>query len=408
MKVKFSLIATIIATLMAPTFAEHVPNNNSHGRHSRLGYAMPSGLGYGSPEHWYLGSYVSLIMPNGSGGIVTATGNNVTVKTEKVGFTTYNLSFADIIWLAGDIFGEPKQVISLSSNPSATFLLNAAAFDKYKKYLPKVLSIFKQELAENQSNIANGNRLVVPKHYNYDYNNATGGWGGLFGALFVQGLYVKLAAENYDHFGSNAFTAYSVGHTLALKAASTANNASDLAYAYFLDGFADHFLTDMFAAGHVRTPRQEIVKYCSNLPQGAASYLTKLEHDQDGTNGVWYLNNNGQVWLGFGDDSLFIPQNSDNKNFAIAALQTSVSQVYNAYITRNPDVSANLAVMQNMTPNISAIATYALNQTSLPPLYVATTYSNGMPLVSKYANGSYDKLNCLSSALAAAWDGAYN
>ena len=64
--------------------------------------------------------------------------------------------------------------------------------------------------------------------------------------------YIGLADINWDHFGKDAHTVYAVGHSVAIQVAKS----GDLEKAYTLNAFADHFLEDSFAAGHVRTPRR--------------------------------------------------------------------------------------------------------------------------------------------------------
>lgn len=69
-----------------------------------------------------------------------------------------------------------------------------------------------------------------------------------------QRTYAGLTWHNFDHFGEDAETAYNAGHTLALRTAGQ----GDLDQAYRLNAFADHFLEDRFAAGHLRTPRRAL------------------------------------------------------------------------------------------------------------------------------------------------------
>lgn len=70
------------------------------------------------------------------------------------------------------------------------------------------------------------------------------------GASFMQ-----LLEANVDHFGPEARATYNAGHALALDWAVK----GDLTKALAINGFADHFLQDSFAAGHMRVPRAEIM-----------------------------------------------------------------------------------------------------------------------------------------------------
>lgn len=71
--------------------------------------------------------------------------------------------------------------------------------------------------------------------------------------------YLELARVNWDHFGPDARTAYNAGHRAALDIAIQGGK-DNLELAYAMNAFADHFLQDSFAAGHLRTPRRSLHK----------------------------------------------------------------------------------------------------------------------------------------------------
>ena len=82
--------------------------------------------------------------------------------------------------------------------------------------------------------------------------------------------YVKLASENVSHFSSDnaALNAWYAHHSQAIEQAMMAGlattNTSDIAdlnQAYVTEAFGQHFLTDMFSGGHIRTPRGEIIEW---------------------------------------------------------------------------------------------------------------------------------------------------
>jgi hypothetical protein len=62
----------------------------------------------------------------------------------------------------------------------------------------------------------------------------------------------------------DAEKAYSAVHTAALRKAHEARKASApdeiMKEAYFLEAYAQHFLTDLFSSGHLRTPRRRLHK----------------------------------------------------------------------------------------------------------------------------------------------------
>jgi len=80
--------------------------------------------------------------------------------------------------------------------------------------------------------------------------------------------YIRMAQLNLDHFGDEARTAYNAGHTLAMKTAA----AGDLEIGYAMNAFADHFLGDCFASGHIRTPRR-VLHGDSKDVQGAVNWI---------------------------------------------------------------------------------------------------------------------------------------
>ena len=84
--------------------------------------------------------------------------------------------------------------------------------------------------------------------------------------------YLTLASTNYDHFGENARIAYNTGHSVALDVAK-GGTPKDLEKAYTLNAFADHFLEDSFAAGHIRTPRKA---FGSGIFAGLCCHVSRL------------------------------------------------------------------------------------------------------------------------------------
>lgn len=73
--------------------------------------------------------------------------------------------------------------------------------------------------------------------------------------------YLGLAYVNFDHFGEDAQKAYNAGHTFALRKAASNKDPRTLELAYGINAFADHFLEDSFASGHLRVPRQQLHGY---------------------------------------------------------------------------------------------------------------------------------------------------
>eukprot|EP01104_Vermistella_antarctica_P016751 TRINITY_DN5777_c0_g1_i1.p1 TRINITY_DN5777_c0_g1~~TRINITY_DN5777_c0_g1_i1.p1 ORF type:complete len:871 (+),score=227.45 TRINITY_DN5777_c0_g1_i1:86-2614(+) len=183
------------------------------------------------------------------------------------------------------------------------------------------------------------------------YNVATGGGEDL---ITQPGRYLKLAGTNFDHFGGNAARAYAIAHRVALNAAIDAEIGDDdaLAQAYAMNAFADHFLTDLFAAGHMRTPRQELYGVGAgsqkdaqketldewsilNAKQNASGVCAKGMHDEDNLNGLWVTTvNQSDTWLAYGDCRYYDLQNYANAFMVRNAVALSSNEVWTTYLSK--------------------------------------------------------------------------
>ncbi|KAL9630400.1 MAG: hypothetical protein Q9164_006434, partial [Protoblastenia rupestris] len=79
--------------------------------------------------------------------------------------------------------------------------------------------------------------------------------------MATAGGYIAISLCNWDHFGGDAIKAYQAGHFAALIQARQASLVKDetlLKEAYYLEAYAQHFLTDIFSTGHMRARRREL------------------------------------------------------------------------------------------------------------------------------------------------------
>lgn len=107
----------------------------------------------------------------------------------------------------------------------------------------------------------------------------------------TDGKYFDLAIDNFSHFRQGEFNALktcSYWHGQAVQAFP-----HDIASAFLFEGFALHFLVDMFAAGHMRTPRWSIYRhlrdnlsYQDRRAKIVSGLLSKLQHDEDNESGL--------------------------------------------------------------------------------------------------------------------------
>jgi subtilisin family serine protease len=180
--------------------------------------------------------------------------------------------------------------------------------------------------------------------------------------------YVELAKNNAVHFGWHNMVAYCRYHAQAIALAQAAcrykNNEpakeqESWRQALFYNAFADHFLTDGFAAGHIRVPRQQIIDWAITKPEAGgkgwsltvAGALSKLVHDQDGhitgqrhdqahgqgstsDDGLPVVNSNGERWAARCDGQLFIGHAAADPiiRCPVEAVKASVTELCDAYL----------------------------------------------------------------------------
>ncbi len=135
------------------------------------------------------------------------------------------------------------------------------------------------------------------------------------GVLHMPG-HLNVISHNYDHFAWNNMKAYLRHHSRALAYAREAfarrghpeESRRAMEKALIFNAFADHYLTDAFPAGHVRTPRVELERWAKrNLPgflrKARGDLLAILLHDNEGRDlrtgherGLLVRNSLGHVW----------------------------------------------------------------------------------------------------------------
>lgn len=335
---------------------------------------------FDSGEHVFLGDRISLQGLKGK----------TTFSTKEKAVIT----FGQLIALAGDFYGVPDQVISDGvtfedrqtrfDNACAT-LLNAAATE-----VNQLLGVFRQELDAVSEAISQG--LPPSAAYSSQFNARLDKQ-----YTSITGLrYVNLAYQNLDHFGKDAIAAYQAGHSLALKLASQKR----LEDAYFYDGFACHFLTDLFSAGHIRTPRRAIWNSAVNPgTAGFAGLCTRKMHDEDCRFGLYVNNARGNEWLAYGDARLRDLSDTANELIAVAAVQASVDEVYVAYTNdakAPPDPEDYRAL--TFIPNLESVADRTCRR-QLSPLYAVELDGKGTIVGRKERND----LSCYNHEKVKTW-----
>ena len=313
---------------------------------SPLNYA-DSSAGFALSEHWAIGQQVSLRFD------LTQPPETAVPLHLKNGL---NLSFGDIISL-GDLYGVVGRPISHGLDSSEKQNRFKNAFKTFSKSYPAVSevkelnSVIQMELHEIESGVEKGERAEdiyarIGHETSRQVNCITGGGCSSYNWWLYPGRYLLLAMENYDHFSPNNVIAYKSGHKVALKQALKANKTgkrADLELAYAMDAFASHFLSDHFAAGHLRTPRANLKQKVT--PAVLGSLLANYMHDEENKYGIHVNNALGEQWIVYGDFSYFNPLNQLNRQMLLKTLQQSADEIFDAYSSGSIPEKSNVLDM---------------------------------------------------------------
>lgn len=174
-------------------------------------------------------------------------------------------SYGELVALSGDFYGSPRELFEEKPSP-LPWLYEANDLSDLRKCFQTELAWIEDER----------------RGLNVGYPNES------IALVWNSKSMVELALNNDMHFGWHNIVAYCRHHAEALKLASQADQQNDKdptwRRAIFYNAFADHFLTDAFAAGHVRVPRSQIRAWAkkNNWSENLAGGLSKVLHDQDG------------------------------------------------------------------------------------------------------------------------------
>jgi hypothetical protein len=130
------------------------------------------------------------------------------------------------------------------------------------------------------------------------------------------GRYISLAQRNVSHFsnvsgGRDNVSTWREGHRAAIRIAASGNANA----AWAMNAAADHFLTDAFAAGHMRPDRAH------DILSRTGQINSKVLHDLDNEHGVAVHNRRGDRWTAFGDDHLYDPRDVAHGQGLVIALE---------------------------------------------------------------------------------------
>ena len=249
-----------------------------------------------------------------------------------------SFSYGELVALSGDFYGSPNDLYF--EKPS---LLPWACEENDLSDLKKAF----------QSEVDAIQEQMVDSNVSYPDNNITYWWNAKY--------YIELALKNAVHFGWNNMVAYCRHHntamhlarqSLTLKTSDSVKSERLWRHAVFTNAFADHFLTDGFAAGHIRVPRREIIEWGERkkLSSKVTGALSKLLHDQDGhrtgfhgtsehrfdpddPDGLMVINSRGEEWWTRCDGQLFSGKTIADPaiKLPVQAVKQSVAELLEAY-----------------------------------------------------------------------------
>ena len=286
-----------------------------------------------SAEHIIIGDSVKIYLSDndpGKTGILLHLNNGM------------NLTYGTLLAL-GDFYGIPDKAISdgnTKEERQERFLSAFNAFSATNDAIPELKAIInvmqdEQQLVEEglkQGKSEEDIYKTLGEDLDRQYNCITGGGCASSTWWAIPGRYLLLAENNVDHFGQDALTAYQTGHDIAINMAISAHQNNDtkkLELAYAINAFACHFLSDRFAAGHMRTPRRELPN--ATTPRQIGMLLANYMHNEENSNGLHVHNQYGDHWLAFGDKSYFSEHAEQHRQQLLAALQSSANQLFLAY-----------------------------------------------------------------------------
>ncbi|KAJ9615181.1 hypothetical protein H2200_001255 [Cladophialophora chaetospira] len=319
-------------------------------------------------EHRYLGDQLRLQ------GWDTAQPNNPAASVNPLKLKNgVSLSYGTINGLAGDFFSIVKP-ISAGADAKDRSDRFKAAFDTLWSGDPKKIQAILGQLQKEVDGINNilqdssipDNGKAIRELYEkmdadllnpLDVASKTGSNPGA--------SYKELLTTNLDHFAPNSRIIYDTGHAWALEVAV----GQDLPRAYAINAFADHFLEDNFASGHLRVPRGDMM---DNL---AKNICVNMMHNEDNTRGVQVKSQGSSTtpstsWRAYGDSMLFDDVSKPGKTQCYSALKASVDEVYEAYKTRTAKPATDFKAWDHaptMTPALETPQSH--DKENHPPMF---------------------------------------
>ena len=235
-------------------------------------------------------------------------------------------SYGDLVALGGDYYEDPDSFFYEKTKP----------FYQYPNNLNATRRKFAEEI-RIINKYMHGNNIEDYPHFEFNY-------------AFYYLDFLPIILHNNEHLGFYNMIAYVRFHLRALQIAAIAGKLKDsdpqaatfgLNKAIFYNGFGDHFLTDGFAAGHIRNPRLQIHEWASRHEMNflKAAVLSGVIHDNDGSlsltsgKGLLVKNSLGESWFTRSDAELFRLNSLDDLSIRQpeAAVIASLQELFETY-----------------------------------------------------------------------------
>lgn len=312
--------------------------------HDEVPGAAHEGTRFGSWEHIMCAGLVGL---DATGDALVCDGVNAWFTRDmplRVGQSS--LRFGDIIALAGDFYAHLDDAAAkdfAQAWPEATGLVGWSAGD----YRATTLA---GDAAENTAAILKVVFTSKDKPGSVAHEAQTVIADGIFGRYPAR-RYLALASQNHCHFGAQpsdgsiqdatneALQLYRAYHGRAIAEAAAAAGAASSSAAFeralVTEAFGCHFLTDLFASGHIRVPRRVLGERHGVL-QGSLSMAAKM-HGEDNELGLWCARRVGRpgearvVWRVYGDGAMRTPAAAVHLGQVQEAVRRSVAEVFAVY-----------------------------------------------------------------------------
>jgi hypothetical protein len=186
------------------------------------------------------------------------------------------------------------------------------------------------------------------------------------------GYYFSLALVNSSHFHPQSIRRWREFHVQAIEAAVEAAHAlgvdqeQKFERAFYLSAFAQHFLQDSFAAGHMGFNRP--------ASSAAASYRFHQRWNQEGR---LVRNERGNIWTAYGDGLLLDKRNDRNRQLVLEAATDSAAGLLLAFINGQQGANNLDTSVTNIIP--SRLYSYDASGGSWIPDLILNLFSHEAP-----------------------------